>query len=153
FSDGYFQRRGGLLDRSFDFLRRREGLNLLLDLRQWSWLRRGWRGRAGPPALGDPLLQYVDLVVFEAAKLVLDVVAEVPAIVQDGLGFKAKAFGQFEDPIFLESLCRQAVLLRGVPRAPPRKSRQVIGMTRSIPVFYLTGSTDPGGDASWPSRP
>lgn len=82
-------------------------MNFLFDFWKRRRLRRRRCGSDWPATLCDPLLERIDLIGFQAAQLVLDVVTKVAAIVQDRLGFETKGFGQFEDADFLESLCRQ----------------------------------------------
>jgi hypothetical protein len=105
--------------RRLDLFGRREGVDLLLDLGKRSRLHGRRGGRGGSATLGDAPFERIDLIGFQTAELVLDVVAKVPAVIEDGLGFQPERFGQFKDADFLESLRSQAVLLRGVPHAPP----------------------------------
>ena len=132
------------------FLGRRQGVDLLLDLGKRRRARPGpRRPGAGPAALGDARLDRVDLVRFQAAELVLDVVPEVPAVIQDGLGLQPERLGQFEDAHFLGGSLQPS---GSPPGRSPRPASGYRGKLRGDlnSLGILTGSTDPGRITSRP---
>lgn len=131
-------------DWRLDLFSGRQRVNLLFSLEKGRRLdcRRRSRG-VGFSTFGDSPFQGVDLVRFKTTQLILDVVAQVPAIFQDGFRLKRQSLGQFKYAKFLDSRCRQALLLLGVSRAQPHlfggKFFEISNRSCTLLGLYRTG--------------